>query len=67
MPKRTEQDEERVDAIVLNTVDLLERLDSAERELVALAPAPRVELDRAAVLGMLRACRQAIRDLSQVN
>lgn len=65
--KRTEPDEEVVDTIVLNTLDLLERLNTAEAELVKLAPAPRVTLDRDAVLGMIRLCRQAIRDLSQVH
>ena len=46
--------------VVLGHKDLLARLQTAQKELEALAPAPRVELDRAAVLAMIAACIQAL-------
>lgn len=52
---------------VLGVKDLLDRLKSVERELENLAPAPRVHLDRAATLAMVKLSRKCIEDLSKVQ
>lgn len=53
--------------IILTTQDLLKRLKTTEAELTALAPAPRVHLDREAVLSLVQLCHRAIEDLSRVH
>ena len=52
---------------VLGVKDLLTRLKSVEQELEQLAPAPRVHLDREAVLVMVKLSRKCIEDLSKVQ
>lgn len=51
----------------MTTSGLLDRLRSAERELLQLAPAPSVTVDREAVLAMVQLSIQAIESLSKVH
>lgn len=46
--------------VTLNTADLIARLETAKAELEALAPAPRTEVDREAVLALVTLSLQAL-------
>lgn len=51
----------------LGVGDLIERLAVAKRELEGMAPAPRVELDRDAVLSLVTLCHEALTELTKVH
>lgn len=47
--------------VVLGIPDLVKRLEVAKAELEAMAPAPRVELNRDSILALVSLCLQALR------